>query len=359
MERKPNGGDYLYAQGAYYLPGFDSALLQRLFEHLYPHLADTLWLDRPNGLDELQRVGGVVAEFETDAGPGRGDSYREAQRAVSARLVGIETLLRLATGCDRLDNAPVGFRLLDVLGGDGLIARATRRLQDGPRLSVLTSDLAGTMVVHALAQGLPAVRQPAQFLLQQDDSFDAVLLAYGTHHIEVEERPGAVQEAFRVLHRGGRIVLHDFEADSPMDRWFAEIVHQWSPAGHLHPHFTRSELCGYLNDAGFEDVAVRDVYDPIVLTGADRYEAVDRLLDYLIAMYGLRGIEERGETGRVELVAWIEEHMRYEFAGPPGEPQGVGRLTVTQEVPGRWRAEFPRYALVATGVKRSHEERVS
>ena len=359
MEREPIRGNHLYAQDASYLPGFDSALLQRLFMHLHPHLADTLWLDRPHGIDELRRVAGGVAEFETDAGVGRGDSYREAQRAIKPRLTGIKTLLKLATGCDSLDKTPVGFRLLDVLGGDGLVARAAWQLQNRPRLSVLTSDLAGTMVIHALAQGLPAVRQPAQFLLQQDASFDAVLLAYGTHHIQVEERPGAVQEAFRVLRRGGRIGVTDFETDSPKDRWFGEIVHQWSPAGHLHAHFTRSELRGYLEDAGFEDVAVRDMYDPIVLTGADRCEAVDGLLDYLIAMYGLRGIENRGETGRVELLAWIEEHMCYEFNGSAGDAHGVGRLAITQEDSGRWQAEFPRYALVATGVKPSHEEGVS
>src|SRR5207237_5518083 len=127
-------------------------------------------------------------------------------------------------GVQQLGRLPFGWRLLDVLGGDGLIARALNMMRPGlTRQPVLTSDVAESMILHAWAQGLPAIREPAQHLFLRDASFDAVLIAYGTHHIDPLDRPDMCREAFRVLRPHGRIVLHDFECGSAVARWFDEV----------------------------------------------------------------------------------------------------------------------------------------
>src|SRR5690606_418049 len=83
---------------------------------------------------------------------------------------------------------------------------------------LLAGDISGSMVAAALADGLPAVRQRADQLLLRDDVLDAVLIAYGSHHIAPSQRPRALSEAYRVLVPGGRVALHDFASDSPGSR---------------------------------------------------------------------------------------------------------------------------------------------
>lgn len=338
--------------GLRYLGDLDAEAFARAFAQSHPDFADALWLDRPGAAEVLRKMVDAANEFETDAGAGRGDSYRHAQRVTAARLTGIRTLFGLALGDQELRCIPFGWRLLDVLGGDGLIARALNMMRPGlTRQPVLTSDVAESMILHACAQGLPAIREPAEYLFLRDASFDAVLIAYGTHHIDPLERPDMCRDAFRVLRPHGRIVLHDFECGSAVARWFDEVVDRWSLGGHQYRHFTRAEFRTLLEDAGFSDVEVRQVYDPISLRGHSAREATDSLLDYLIAMYGLRRLVARGERGRRWLYEWLRANMQCDLDAVVGlEPNASGQLTARETEAG-WVASMPRIALVATGTK--------
>lgn len=283
----------------------------------------------------------VPADFEDAAGGGRGESYRSAQRDPTVRLHGIRQLLALAAPAGGWRPGDV---LLDVLGGDGTLARAVR----GDRPVVLTSDLSPGMVAAAQRLGLPAVRQPAQALRLRDAAVDGVLLAYGTHHVPVPDRPAAVAEAHRVLRPGGRLVLHDFEQPSPVSRWFAEVVHPYSWTGHPYPHFTEPELRDLLVGAGFAEVRVRRLYDPFRLTGPDRATARRRLGRHLLEMYGLerlRGDDPAAADDRVaELAERCFSHRPDEAA--PGQPTLRARY---RGVPVGCTVELPRVALVASG----------
>ncbi|MFI7421281.1 class I SAM-dependent methyltransferase [Nonomuraea sp. NPDC049684] len=139
------------------------------------------------------------SEFDSDR-DGRGDSYRRAQQDALVRWTGIRALLGLLAP-DPAAGPPL---LLDVLGGDGTVARAAAgRLGSlDVKPAIITGDLSGHMVDRALAQGLPAVRQAAQLLFLREASVGGVLLAYGTHHIPPADRPGAVAEAARVTRPG-------------------------------------------------------------------------------------------------------------------------------------------------------------
>lgn len=342
-----------------YLPGLTVEKFERLFTERFPEMASALWLRRPGGETILDLGSTTTNEFGSDDSGGRGDSFRRAHERSSVKATGMSNLLELATGLAGVARLPAGFRLLDVLGGSGTLVRVTRELPQWSteRDWILTGDVTPEMAAQAFDYGLPAVRQPAQFLLCRDEAFDAVLVAYGAHHIPVEERDGCYAEARRVLRPGGRLVVHDFETGTPMARWFEEIVDAYSPTGHQYTHFSSTDFDKDLTAAGFADVQTVRVYDPITITADDAASARDRMLWYVRNAYGLTPPD--GPAGDEQVLNWVEQLvttcLRYtedDFASLEGVPEQVrstGTLTVYETAEG-FRAELPRIALVAVAV---------
>ena len=286
-----------------------------------------------------------VLDFAPSEEGGRGDLYRRAQQNTLVRSTGIITLIERA-------GAGGGDRLLDVLGGDGLVRRVVATaLPAAARPRILTSDLSADMVDIALAAGAPALLEAAEELVVRDGSFDAVLVAYGAHHLPRMHRPVVCREAHRALRSGGRFVLHDFDQEGAVARWFREVVHEYSRAGHPYDHFTRDESLTLLREAGFADATVDSLYDPFCVV-TDHPDPELALADHLIDMYGLVRLQP---VGRERMVARLADAIfRYEPAelpaaaphGPP--PEGRIRITRTD---GGWRVEMPRVALVAGGTR--------
>jgi SAM-dependent methyltransferase len=136
----------------------------------------------------------------------RSVSFHEFERAGWERAApeyergfGELTMQSAAPLLDVVGAAP-GLRLLDVACGPGYVAAAAARRG----CSVVGIDFSSEMV--ALAQ----VRSPdiefrigdAEMLDFEDDSFDAVVMNFGMLHLAHPE--DAIDEAFRVLHAGGR-----------------------------------------------------------------------------------------------------------------------------------------------------------
>lgn len=318
-----------------YLPGVSASDYLETMWRNHAHFAEVLDLSAES-LAEAARWKGTAAEFDTDQATGRGDSYRRAQRDSAVRETGARTLLAaIACTPGKLTQA----RFLDVLGGDGLLARVWRSYAPrGTAVPILTGDVSGHMTKAAMGYALPAVCQPAQRLLVRAGQFDGVLLAYGTHHVPPADRPLAIGEAARVLRAGGRLAVHDFDQDSAVSRWFSHVVHRYSPAGHRYDHFTAAELAGYLTSANLVNVRVRQISDPFVVRRDDPQLAVDALLDYVAAMYGLRMLrEECGDPQRVR------ERLRYLV-------DKYFTLTVRRTAE-QYEAVMARTALMATGSK--------
>ena len=281
-------------------------------------------------------------DFESAGYGGRGDSYRAAQRDPHVRARGITGLFTLASPDGDLASWRPEHVVLDVLGGDGTLARAIDDLLPRPvRPTVFTSDLSAGMVRAAQRHGLPAVRQAAESLRLRDGVVDAVLLAYGTHHIPQRERGTAVCEAWRVLRAGGRLVLHDFAESSPATRWFTDVVDPYSRTGHRYAHFTAEEMHRLFAGAGFTDVVVRRLYDPFVLTGASRSVVRRALGTHLRQMYGLIRLSPEEVA---ELAATCFRYGGDDLA--PGQPV---REVSYERTGDRWRVELPRVALVTVG----------
>lgn len=319
-----------------YLPGVTAEDYVRQVAAAHPWLAALLDTARLRKCAHVMRH--MSTEFDDDL-EGRGDSYRDAQRDRDVRTVGITSLLKLA-GC----GTSTPLVLLDVFGGDGLIADVWRGRRQPDR--IITADLSAAMVAAAMRSGLPAVRQPAQSMVLGDSTVDACLMAYGTHHLPVELRPVAFVEAHRVLRPGGRIVVHDFAEASPTADWFSQVVHRHARAGHPYQHFTALGLSAYLRDAGFAAVRVQDCYDPFRLVRATPMQAVRSLVEHIAAMYGLS--DAAAIEGWVWLLRLCQKHFRIQSGHLPAD--AVRHLTVHSTDLG-YLAELPRMALVATAIK--------
>ena len=312
---------------------------------LHPQLRELLDFGRPGADAALAELAGTVSEFDTDS-TGRGDSYRRAQRDTLVRWTGMRRLLDLATP----DAAAPVTLILDVLGGDGTVARAASSQSAcfESKLAFITGDLSGHMVDKALAHGLPAVRQAAHFLFLRDAGVDAVLLAYGTHHIPSARRPQAVAEAARVVRPGGRIVLHDFDESSPMAGFFGEVVHPHAAGGHDYRHFSRAELTGLFTAAGLP-VRVVDLYDPLIVRADSAESASAGMRDYVGDMYGVR--DYFATLTDDEVWGLLTRHFDH-----TGYLAGIGRDDVparplVYRADGQFVAEVPRMAIVAVATR--------
>jgi SAM-dependent methyltransferase len=313
---------------------------------VHPQLREVLDFERPGAAAALAELAATVSEFDTDS-TGRGDSYRRAQRDTLVRWTGMRQLLELASP----DGSDPVTLILDVLGGDGTVARAasSQAACFESKFAFITGDRSGHMVDKALAHGLPAVRQAAHFLFLRDASLDAVLLAYGTHHIPAHQRPPAAAEAARVVRPGGRIVLHDFDESSPMARFFAEVVHAHAPGGHDYRHFSRAELAGLFAQAGLP-VRVVDLYDPLIVRADTAQSACARMRDYVGDMYGVR--EFFATMGDDEVWRLLTHHFDHTgYLAALGGRDGIPARPVVYRADGQFVAEIPRMAIVAVATR--------
>ncbi|GBL16065.1 ubiquinone/menaquinone biosynthesis C-methyltransferase UbiE [Microcystis aeruginosa NIES-1211] len=227
-------------------------------------------------------------EFSTS---GRGEDYLESIRLFpDVRSEGTLDLLRLAhpQGSLEFDG---DYIIADLLAGDGYIEETSKRHLSSAPLFV-NSDSSPFMVQQCRKKEMFAVCEFAQDLFWlKDESVDAVIFAYGTHHIDRVFRSQAAKEGARILKSGGRWVLHDFEEDGPMARFFGEVVNEYGKTRHDYPHFTRQEMLNLAQDAGLSDIAIEYIADPFVVQAPSKLAAKRLLCNYVIKMYGLSGLE--------------------------------------------------------------------
>jgi len=308
--------------------------------HGHPELYDLLSRERCREAGRhIAQMNMSSWEFEGEKAGGRGLAYNLAQKTAGNRKVGMTALLKCFLPSTEVPGED--FRILDVLGGDGTLARFCRTL-GRPAPTIYTADISKFMIDACRAQALPCVRQSATRSLFRDDVLDGVLVAFGSHHLDSNERRLAVREAQRTLRAGGRLVLHDFEIGGRCARWFDSIVHPYSRTGHPHPHFSRREMFELFASAGFRDVSVFEIHDPFTLHGSSADEARHNAIMHMYDMYDLIKVAESA----CDIAPRLERHIT----------ETLGPISIRQEED-RYVAEIPRQALVAVGTKSTSESR--
>jgi SAM-dependent methyltransferase len=322
----------------------------------FPRMRECIQLDNFSNEqieNHIRDLGARSRDFNSRSKGGRGDLYRQAQRDPLVRKKGIKKLFDLVSPDFDAKSLRSEHKILDVLGGDGTLARAFAQLFPGIDLLILTSDISAEMIASALAYNLPAILQPANALCLKDSIFDGVIIAYGTHHIPRTELNQVLLEGNRVLKPRGRIVVHDFEESSAVDLWFSEVVDRYSETGHRFQHFTAEEMHELLAAANFVDIKVQYVYDPFIIYGRTESEASRKLAAYLLRMYGLTRLLRRygrqGAYGQIKRLAG--DYFVYDYPSM-GLDRSFGLQAVAAFKEGAyWRVEMPRVAMVGTGTK--------
>lgn len=306
--------------------------------HGHPELYDLLSHERCCDAERhIQKMNMISREFEDEKVGGRGLAYNVAQKSADNRKVGMTTLLKCF--CSSFEVPGQGFRILDVLGGNGTFARFCKTLGHHTP-TIYTADISKFMIDACHAQALPCVRQSATRSLFRDNVLDGVLIAYGSHHLDSNARRLAVREAHRTLRAGGRLVLHDFEIGGRCAKWFDSIVHPYSRTGHPHAHFSRQEMFHLFTSAGFHDVRVFEIHDPFTLHGSSPEEAKHNAIMHMYHMYDLIEVADSA----CDIAPCLERHIT----------ETLGHISIHQEE-GRYVAEIPRQALVAVGTKSTYD----
>jgi SAM-dependent methyltransferase len=302
--------------------------------HDHPELYDLLSHERCRVAErQIARLNRHSWEFESETAGGRGISYNFAQRNADNRRVGMTTLLKCFSPGFEVPGQ--SYRILDVLGGDGTFARFCQTLgRHAP--TIYTADISKFMIEACHAQALPCIRQSATSSLFRNDVLDGVLIAYGSHHLEGDERRLAVREAHRTLKAGRRLVLHDFEIGGATARWFDCVVSPYSRIGHPHAHFSRHEMVDLLKREGFGDVDVFEIYDPFTLRGRSPEGAKRNAIMHMYEMYDLINLADSASDIEPRLEQLITETL--------------GPISIWQEN-SHYVAQIPRNALVAVGTK--------
>jgi SAM-dependent methyltransferase len=298
----------------------------------------------------------LSTHFESKLESGRGDSYRAAQNAnYLIRSVGYLHLFDLATAPR---TSPVAdLTILDALGGNGTLTRIVRASRPTEKTPfIVTSDVSGRMIESALGQNLPAIRLPLQDLIWFDDAiFDAVIVAYGTHHIPHDDQSRALAEAYRVLKPGGRVILQDFEIGCPTTLWYEQILDRYTLTGHKYEYFTRQRFNDLLVENAFIQSEVMDIYDPFILYGEDPNVTKRQLLEYVFTLFALEKLVPTDGILNDEfwdqLETLVRETSTFEPGRLPADSNGICEFTVFREG-NRYRAEIPRVCLAATGLRK-------
>jgi ubiquinone/menaquinone biosynthesis C-methylase UbiE len=172
---------------------------------------------------------------------------------------------------EELKRKPFDCRLLDEFAesvrGEGVVCelgcgpgQIARHLKDHG-VDIRGVDLSAEMVNVAsrLNPDISFSQGDMLDLRVPDDSLAAIVLFYSIIHIKREDVTRAFQEMSRVLTHGGKLLLsfHGGEGEIHRDEWYGQ------PLSIDFRLFQSSEMAGYLEAAGFQDITIveREPYD--------------------------------------------------------------------------------------------------
>ncbi|GKT10229.1 hypothetical protein DSTSK_35340 [Desulforhabdus sp. TSK] len=122
--------------------------------------------------------------------------------------------------------------ILDLGCGTGVLCRMiAERLQPELGGSVTGIDAAGKMIeVARKKRGAPHCRfeaMAAEHLLFDDETFDAVVSSLFFHHVPLDLKKLSLQEAFRTLKPGGKLIVADMHKPTTFMGWLVSHVSRW------------------------------------------------------------------------------------------------------------------------------------
>lgn len=161
-------------------------------------------------------------------------------------------------------NVESGMRVLDVCTGPGMLVEAA--LERGAQATGLDFSAQAVELARKLVPAGEFRQGDAQALPFEDNSFDAIVCAYGVIHVPVPE--AALREMFRVVRPGGRVAISVWDSTTT-NNGFGMIYAAARAHGRLDvpvPHgpdyfqfSTNEKMLPALSDIGFSQVETKFV----------------------------------------------------------------------------------------------------
>ena len=147
-------------------------------------------------------------------------------------------------------------RILDLGCGTGLLCQQISQLLDPTKGGyVVGIDAAGNMIEAAREKrGSDHCRfeaMAAEQLAFADASFDAVISSLFYHHVPLDLKKSSLQEAFRVLKPGGRLIISDMDKPTTLLGALVSHASRWLFMQPQIGENIRGVLPGLMVEAGF------------------------------------------------------------------------------------------------------------
>jgi len=173
--------------------------------------------------------------------------------------LGIWLLMLPAGGEDKLRGRVIsaalpleGAKVLEIFSGTATLSLAA--VKKGARVTAV--DLSAGMLNAALekARGsgehIDAVRAEAAELPFHDGAFDRVIVSLGLHETQTDSVPLILSEVFRVLKRGGRLVIFDYYRADGLAGFLESLFFAFAE-GESARVWTGLDIQALLKDTGF------------------------------------------------------------------------------------------------------------
>lgn len=216
--------------------------------------------------------------------------YQDDLRYHSTRFHGWQRLLNIMMENIALKTPTNNSVVIDFLAGSGTLGKRLKQLFKPNYLPKLMGlDVSSKMCEQALKSNEIVMWGSYKYHLFHHEIADAVIAAYGFHHVPLSERKMYVNKMHDLLRNEGVCILHDFEEGSQTAKWYSEIIHRYRPNGHDYPHITYESLTTLL--CNFKDVNIKKIYDPFYLEGVkgqNEQSLKQEFLSYLICLFNLQ-----------------------------------------------------------------------
>lgn len=221
-----------------------------------------------------------------------GKSYANMQRDPYysySRLYAWQSFLEIIKPSDGFKNHHL---IIDLLAGNGTSARMIKKIIAADQLPYIVGvDISEVMVNDTLEHDELILRCSASDNLFKNNIADAILCAYGTHHIPVEEQINMVLSAKKLLKEGGIFILHDFDEETQTAKFYSEIIHKYRVGGHDFKHFNPQSIHQLLEKA-FPDHSVKYIYEPFYLEYSSGQTDESIFKDFFIYLIELLSLEK-------------------------------------------------------------------
>jgi ubiquinone/menaquinone biosynthesis C-methylase UbiE len=159
-------------------------------------------------------------------------------------------------------------KVLEISGGTGfLTAKMLLQVPDG---KFVVQDVSSAVLEVNKSKLAEADKGRVEYYVEgnmlmpalQREYFDKVISLGGFHHFE--DPLGFVKGGYQVLKDDGILCVGDFADESPIQKYFDEVIHHITETGHFGMFMSESRMLNLARYVGFSDITVERTEVPFV-----------------------------------------------------------------------------------------------